>query len=79
MRNLLVSFSGGETSAYLAKWLLDNKSNDYNMKFVFANTGDEEEATLDFVQECSIKWNIDIVWVESLVYKNKRKASGQRS
>ena len=78
MRNLLVSFSGGETSAYLAKWLLDNKSNDYNMKFVFANTGDEEEATLEFVEECSIKWNINIVWVESLVYKNKRKASGHK-
>ena len=36
-QNLLVSFSGGETSAYLAKWLLDNKSEVYNM-FLFLLT-----------------------------------------
>lgn len=58
MKNLLVSFSGGETSAYLAKWLLDNKSKEYNMIFVFANTGDEEERTLEFVNECSVRWGL---------------------
>ncbi len=78
MKNLLISFSGGETSAYLAKWLLDNKSNNYNMQFVFANTGDEEESTLEFIEECSIKWKINIVWVESLVNKNVRKSSGHK-
>jgi hypothetical protein len=78
MKNLLISFSGGETSAYLAKWLLDNKSNNYNMQFVFANTGDEEEKTLEFIKECSIKWKINIVWVESLVNKNVRKSSGHK-
>jgi len=75
MKKLLISFSGGETSAYLAKWLLDNKSDEYNMKFVFANTGDEEEKTLEFVQQCSEKWNLNIVWVESVVHKNERKGS----
>jgi len=75
MRNLLVSFSGGETSAYLAKWLLDNKSKEYNMIFVFANTGDEEERTLEFVNECSVNWGIQIVWVEAVVHKDERKAS----
>ena len=53
--NLLVSFSGGETSAYLAKWLIDNKSKAYNMIFVFANTGDEEEETLKFIDLCAKK------------------------
>jgi len=75
MKNLLVSFSGGETSAYLAKWLLDNKSKEYNMIFVFANTGDEEERTLEFVNECSVRWGIEIVWVEAVVHKDERKAS----
>tara|TARA_R110002012_G_C11494458_1_gene596539 strand:+ start:52 stop:876 length:825 start_codon:yes stop_codon:yes gene_type:complete len=75
MKNLLVSFSGGETSAYLAKWLLDNKSKEYNMIFVFANTGDEEERTLEFVNECSVNWGIEIVWVEAVVHKDERKAS----
>lgn len=75
MSNLLVSFSGGETSAYLAKWLLDNKSDEYNMRFVFANTGDEEERTLEFINECSVNWGIDIVWVEAVVHKGERKGS----
>ena len=73
--NLLVSFSGGETSAYLAKWLLDNKADVYNMFFVFANTGDEEEETLRFIDLCSKKWGINIVWVEAFVHHNERIAS----
>ena len=73
--NLLVSFSGGETSAYLAKWLLDNKSNVYNMVFVFANTGDEEEETLKFIDLCSKKWGISIVWVEAFVHHDERIGS----
>ena len=73
--NLLVSFSGGETSAYLAKWLLDNKSDVYNMVFVFANTGDEEEETLSFIDLCSKKWDINIVWVEAVVHHNERIGS----
>jgi len=76
--NLLVSFSGGETSAYLAKWLIDNKSDEYNMVFVFANTGDEEEETLKFVDLCSSKWNIDIVWVEAVVHHGERVGSTHR-
>jgi 3'-phosphoadenosine 5'-phosphosulfate sulfotransferase (PAPS reductase)/FAD synthetase len=45
MKNLLVSFSGGETSAFMAQWL----NNHYeglgyeNIVFVFANTGLENE------------------------------------
>ena len=74
-KNLLVSFSGGETSAYLAKWLIDNKSKEYNMIFVFANTGDEEEETLKFIDLCAKKWNINIVWVEAKVYHNERKGT----
>lgn len=35
---LLISFSGGKTSAYMTQWLLSHKSNDFEMKVVFANT-----------------------------------------
>jgi 3'-phosphoadenosine 5'-phosphosulfate sulfotransferase (PAPS reductase)/FAD synthetase len=33
----------------------------------FANTGKEEEATLDFVRECGQRWNVPITWLE---YRN---------
>lgn len=72
---LLVSFSGGETSAFMVRWLIDNKSNDYDMIFVFANTGDEEEKTLEFIDNCDKEWNLNIVWVEAEVYHNERIAS----
>lgn len=62
-QQIMVSFSGGETSAYMINWLLKNKP-DHDYKFVFANTGEENEETLIFVQKCSEFFNIDITWVE---------------
>ena len=75
MEKLLVSFSGGETSAYMAYWLWNNKQEEYDMIFVFANTGQENEETLDFVRKCEIHFKIPIVWVEAKVFKNERKSS----
>ena len=65
LNNLLVSFSGGKTSAYMAKLLLD--SYDYNFKFVFANTGLESEETLDFIDKCDMAFDLNLVWLEAVV------------
>jgi hypothetical protein len=30
----------------------------------FANTGKEDEATLEFVRDCAVNWSVPIVWLE---------------
>jgi hypothetical protein len=67
MKNkLLVSFSGGRTSAYMTWWLYNRweERNDWDMICVFSNTGKEVEGTLEFVEECCKRWDIPIIWVE---------------
>jgi len=64
---LFVSFSGGRTSGYMCHWLLENKSDKYDLRFVFANTGLEHEKTLEFVDKCDKHFGLDLVWVEALV------------
>ena len=70
---MVVSFSGGRTSAYMAKWLLDNKSDEYDFHFVFSNTGLEHEKTLEFVDRCDREWELDLVWLEAVTHKELRK------
>lgn len=71
MKKLLISFSGGQTSAYMTKWCLDNLSHLYEMVVVFANTGKEREETLEFVHECDKRWNFNTVWIEAMVHPQK--------
>jgi hypothetical protein len=54
-----VSFSGGRSSAMMAKIMLDNYDRD-ELIFMFANTGKELPETLDFVNECDIRWAL--IW-----------------
>lgn len=63
-KNILVSFSGGETSAYLLWWVLQNFSETHNIKIVFANTGEENEATLLFIKKCQEHFKCEVVWLE---------------
>ncbi len=64
----VVSFSGGRTSAYLLRRLLDWYGGRLpaDCHVVFANTGKENEATLRFVRDCCVNWKVPIVWVEYL-------------
>lgn len=61
----VVSFSGGRTSAYML-WRVLQANNGLPKDAIvcFANTGKEEEATLKFVNNCSVNWNVPIVWLE---------------
>jgi hypothetical protein len=74
-KKLLVSFSGGETSAYMAQWLWNHKRDEFDMVFVFANTGQENEETLLFVEKCSKQFGFPVHWVEAVVHHGKRKGT----
>lgn len=74
-KKLLVSVSGGETSMFMAQWLWRKKQVEYDMIFVFANTGEENEETLSFINSCQIHFKIPIVWVEALVKHGERKST----
>lgn len=65
-KKLLISFSGGKTSAYMVWWLLNKWEDRHNWEviIIFANTGKEAEGTLLFVDECAQEWGINIIWVE---------------
>jgi 3'-phosphoadenosine 5'-phosphosulfate sulfotransferase (PAPS reductase)/FAD synthetase len=61
-----ISFSGGRTSAFMLYKVLEAHQMSLPDQAVvcFANTGKEEEATLEFVRNCSVNWNVPIVWLE---------------
>jgi len=71
-------FSGGRTSGYLLKHVLDAYSGvlppsginwpsidlSKPCPVVFTNTGKEFEETLVFIEECSQRWGVQVHWVE---------------
>jgi len=60
-----ISFSGGRTSAYMLYRVLEaNNGLPDDTHVCFANTGKEEEATLQFVDRCSKEWSVPIIWLE---------------
>jgi hypothetical protein len=69
---LVCTFSGGRTSAFMGLMLKDlPKYKDFEKLFVFANTGKEKEETLEFIDRCDKEWNLDVVWLEAKVIKEK--------
>ena len=64
-----ISFSGGRTSAYMLHRVLEaNGGLPDEAKVCFANTGKEDEATLEFVRDCERHWQVPITWLEYLAY-----------
>lgn len=69
MKKLLISFSGGRTSAMMTKLLLEHKQDEYEMVVVFANTGKERKETLDFVNNCDKHFGFKSVWIETVQHE----------
>ena len=77
MKNLLVSFSGGETSGFMAQWIKDHLDDMYDeIVFVFANTGLENEQTLEFVKKCDEHFNLNVNGLKHVFTIMKEKELG---
>lgn len=62
-----IAFSGGRTSAYLLRQILDANGGLPDRAVVtFQNTGREMPQTLDFVAEVGARWGVPVVWLEYL-------------
>jgi len=60
-----ISFSGGRTSGYMLHQVLEaNGGLPAQARVLFANTGKEDPATLDFVRDCGRNWSVPIDWLE---------------
>lgn len=57
----IINFSGGRTSAYMAHELMQDGQ---EYLITFQNTGKEMPQTLDFINECDQRWNLNLVWLE---------------
>lgn len=62
----VVSFSGGRTSAYMTKKVIDAHGGTLpeDVHVVFANTGKERPETLDFIQTASDRFGCHVTWLE---------------
>lgn len=63
-KTIVVAFSGGESSFYALKLVLDKFKDTHKIIFCFCNTGEEDEETLIFVKKTAEYFNIKIVWLE---------------
>ncbi len=62
----LISFSGGRTSAFMLRQILDAHGGvlPSDVHVAFANTGKEREETLRFVHEVETRWGVPVHWIE---------------
>jgi hypothetical protein len=74
MKLYVILFSGGRTSAFLAKYIKENDKYK-NFIFVFMNTGKEREETLIFADKCDKEFNLNLVWLEAFVNDEKGKGT----
>lgn len=76
IKNIVISFSGGLTSAYMTLFLLKSeKYKDCTKIIVFANTGKEREETLLFVKNMEEYIKQRIFWIEADVQEEKGKGT----
>jgi len=79
---LCVSFSGGLTSGFMTETILKDYSDKFDILITFANTGRENEETLEFVNRCSLRWQElyvkSVVWLEAITHMQHGKGQTHR-
>lgn len=78
-RLLVISFSGGRTSAFMAWLLIRRYKGIRDILVVFANTGKEREETLEFVHNCDLHFGFNTVWIETCMTHGKRVGAKYRT
>ena len=69
---ILISFSGGRTSAFMCRLIQESSLyKDFEKLFVYANTGKEKEETLTFVNQCDKEFKLNLIWVEADIIEGK--------
>lgn len=68
-KTIIVAFSGGESSAYMLKLILEKYAFMNRVIVCFCNTGEEDEETFIFAEKISEYFDIQVVWLE---YRSKR-------
>ena len=67
MNNIMITVSGGRSSAMMARHIqTSEKYKDYNKVFVFANTGMERYETINFLKNIEKYWEIQLIKVEGV-------------
>lgn len=74
-KTLIISFSGGRTSAYMTRLLLQQRNQWKEVIVLFANTGQEDERTLEFVHNCDVSFGYNTVWLEANINPEKGKGT----
>lgn len=69
----LISFSGGRTSGFMLHNVIQAHKGKLpdDVHVVFANTGKEVPETLDFINDISIKWDVNIHWLELEIFEER--------
>ncbi len=70
---IISSFSGGRTSAYMTIRLKEQYP---DLIPIFANTSQENNETLDFINKCDKEFNLNVVWLEAKI--NSEHGKGTR-
>ena len=75
---IAISFSGGRTSAVMAKLLHEQLGETHELVTTFANTSREDNRTLDFVHQCDEHFGWNVVWLEAVIHPEHGKGTTHR-